>query len=547
MIQTQTPQTNTFFIPLFLLVALLSQTFAAPPTTIKEGPSTEGDLVLRKTIYGNIFPKSIALAPNGRFFAQNMMYRHSVTVYDRNFRLIKTLSDRIMFSDYNIPGFKGTHQGSPVEVAFSPDGKYAWVSNYKMYGLGFDNPGKDDCKQSPGYDHSFLYKINTYSLKIEGVIEVGCVPKYLTITPDGRRLIVSNWCSGDISIVDTETEREIERVSIGEYPRGIEVDSKGRYAYIAVMGDDRIAVLKLSDMSLSWIPQVGKRPRHLCMTPSDRYLYVSLSGEGAIAQIDMIKRAVIRKTNTGESPRSMTLSPDGLYLYVVNYLDNTISKLSALDLSLIETVKTNDKPIGITFDPLTRHVWVACYSGSIQIFEDTGYENFRVERDESLSSYQQPLPSRNPDGPMSYIPGKDAKNSDPYYYIYRDKEKANQEMAEGRPVRTRTVAPANEPTSVSPRPESLPAIAHSRSASPAPQTPRVDKKFYVIVGSYAVSDGAEKFARSLRSRGYQASVLPRENGRFRVSCGVFGNKSQASQLRSRYNQKYKAQAWILAK
>jgi hypothetical protein len=31
---------------------------------------------------------------------------------------------------------------------------------------------------------------------------------------------------------------------------------------------------------------------------------------------------------------------------------------------------TGHHPIGITYDPLTGRVWVACYSGEIEIFDD---------------------------------------------------------------------------------------------------------------------------------------------------------------------------------
>ncbi|MEO1448306.1 MAG: YncE family protein, partial [Bacteroidota bacterium] len=227
------------------------------------GLQAQDDLVLLKTIQGDIRPKSIVHNGQGLFFAQNMMYRHTITVYDREMRLVRTLSDQIRFADYNITGYTGQHQGSPVEATFSEKGKYAWVSNFKMYGKGFDNPGGDQCDPDDPYDQSFIYKINTDKLEIAHVVEVGAVPKFLMATPDGEKVLVSNWCSGDLSVVDTELGIEMgERVSLGKYPRGIAVDSKSRYAYITVMGDDKIGIVKLSNLSISWLEDVGKTPRH---------------------------------------------------------------------------------------------------------------------------------------------------------------------------------------------------------------------------------------------------------------------------------------------
>ena len=39
----------------------------------------------------------------GQVFAQNMMYRHTVTVYDRNGELVKTIPDTVNLTDFGIP------------------------------------------------------------------------------------------------------------------------------------------------------------------------------------------------------------------------------------------------------------------------------------------------------------------------------------------------------------------------------------------------------------------------------------------------------------
>jgi hypothetical protein len=45
-----------------------------------------------------------------------------------------------------------------------------------------------------------------------------------------------------------------------------------------------------------------------------------------------------------------------------------VSKLAATDLHLIQKVPTGYHPIGITYDRTTSSVWVANYTGSIEIF-----------------------------------------------------------------------------------------------------------------------------------------------------------------------------------
>ena len=83
------------------------------PHLIMAGAIGKGDLVLKHIIEGEIRPKSVVQAGNGRFFANNMMYRHSITVYDRNFNLVKTISDRVNLGDFKNSGYEGIYQGAP--------------------------------------------------------------------------------------------------------------------------------------------------------------------------------------------------------------------------------------------------------------------------------------------------------------------------------------------------------------------------------------------------------------------------------------------------
>ena len=143
-----------------------------------------GQLTLRAVFGGPISPKSVASSGTGLVLAQNMMYEHTITVYDaRRLRLIKTLSDRVPLSMLGDKG-PGTAQGAPVEAAFSPDGRYAYVSNYSMYGPGFGPQGQDVCSPASGYDRSFVYRVDLRRLRIDLAYRVGSVPKVVAVTPD---------------------------------------------------------------------------------------------------------------------------------------------------------------------------------------------------------------------------------------------------------------------------------------------------------------------------------------------------------------------------
>ena len=333
-------------------------------------PSDKLTLHLRKVIVSaSISPKSVVSTGTGLVFAQNMMYKHTITVYDtRTFKLVKTIPDRVVLADFGYKGKTSSVQGAPVEAAETPDHRFMYVSQYSMYGPGFYHEGHDVGGPSSGFDKSFVYRVPLDTLKIDKVIKVGSVPKYLTVTPDQKYLLVSNWDSYTLSVVDVKTSKQIKQIYLGPYPRGIAVSPDSKTAYVAVMGSYDIAKVDLTTFHVSWIRGVGSGPRHIVMSPSGKYLYATLNGEGHVAKIDLRADHVVDKVYTGQQPRSMAMATDGKTLYVVNYDSNTMTAVRTKDMKVIQTVSTNALPIGITYDTPTKSVWLCCYTGSIMVF-----------------------------------------------------------------------------------------------------------------------------------------------------------------------------------
>lgn len=407
------------------------------------------------------------------------MYKHTITVYDRNFQLLKTISDKVELNKFGFSKRKGLYRGSPVECTFTHEGKFAWVSNYNMSGgedTEFNKPGCDNCHGTGVYDSSFVYKINTSTLQIDAIVKVGAVPKFLAATPDNKYVLVTNWSSSDLSVIDTEKAREVKRIRLGTYPRGIEVDSSGNKAYVAIMGSSKIAVIDLKTFEKTWIKDVGRSPRHLCMSPKNDYLYVSLNGEGVVGKIDLSTKE-ITKIKTGSLPRSMILSGDGRFLYVVNYGSDKLTKVRTVDMKVMDNIKTNDKPIGITYDNETNNIWVACYEGSIMVFHDSYYDSTITDvlYDELLAQNADEIEFRR----------TDAKEEVPY----QEKEILLEKEVE-KPV------------------EAVEGKVISNKAN----------HYYLIAGSFKNEGNAERLVEELIEKGYDSFVYYNPENEFTYAC-----------------------------
>lgn len=331
--------------------------------------AVKGRLHLRTTITGRISPKSVAASGAGLVTAQNMMYTHTITVYDaRTMKLKATIPDSVRLSRFGVTGHPGVSQGAPVEAAFSPGGLFAYVTNYSMYGSGFGPEGKDTCTPASGTDRSFAYRVNLESMAIDRVYPVGAVPKVVAVTPDGGRVLVTNWCSWDMNVIDAATGKVTRTVPLGAYPRGIAVSKDGRFAVVAIMGSSHLLRVDLRTYRTRQI-EVGSGPRAVTLSDDGRTAFVTLNAEGKVARVNLRTGAVAR-ASTGNAPRSLARSADGTALYVVNYESGTVSKLNSRNMRVLQTINACVHPIGITYEPVTRRVWVACYTGEILVFDD---------------------------------------------------------------------------------------------------------------------------------------------------------------------------------
>ena len=349
-----------------------------------EAPKDTTTLEPIARITGGLAPKSIVASGTGLYFAQNMMYQHTISVFDADKQPVKTIDDTVDLRafGYDVPG--ESYRGSPVEAAFTSDGSFAFVSNYRMYGIGY-NPraGGDICGKDSG-QRSFVYRIDTETLTVDRIYEAGPVPKFVAVTPDDRLLLVSNWCGYDVSVIDLQTHRTLAEMQVGRYPRGIAVTSDSATAYVAVMGSTGIAVLDLrailagalqgpspgESSALHYLRDIGNAPRHLLLSPDDEVLYATLNGEHAVVALDAATGHELLRARTGAQPRSMAISDDGTALYVVNYMSDTMTKLSAAELAILQDFDTADRPIGITYDSLNDEVWVSTYSGVIHVYAE---------------------------------------------------------------------------------------------------------------------------------------------------------------------------------
>jgi YVTN family beta-propeller protein len=354
----------------FSLILFVLSLCTILPSAQSEVLSSDTEMLLVKTISGAISPKSVRASGTGLISAHNMMYNHSITIYDSNtFELLATVPDSVQLSKFGYSAYTSIYKGAPVEGSYSPDGKYLYVTNYAMYGKGYNREGHDTCSPASKFDSSFLYRINLDNYQIDNVYPVGTVPKVVEVTPNNKYVLVSNWCSYDLKVISVDTQKVVKTIKIGRYPRGIAINKDSSLAYIAEMGGSRIHVVDLVNFTQTYIP-IGSNPRAIVLSPDNTKLYATLNASGKVISWDLSANRAGKSITTGKAARSLTISSDGSALFVVNFDSDTVSKVRTSDMKILQTIKVCNEPIGITYDAPTSRTWVACYGGSIKVFDN---------------------------------------------------------------------------------------------------------------------------------------------------------------------------------
>jgi YVTN family beta-propeller protein len=128
----------------------------------------------------------------------------------------------------------------PEAMDVSPDGREIWTSHSRDGGVSIiDIGGK----------------------KVVQTLNVGTKrSNRLKFTPDGKRVLISDLEAGELVVLDVAARKEVKRMKLGKSPEGILVVPDGSRAYLAVNGDNTIAILDLKTWEITGHLETGTGP-----------------------------------------------------------------------------------------------------------------------------------------------------------------------------------------------------------------------------------------------------------------------------------------------
>jgi YVTN family beta-propeller protein len=209
--------------------------------------------------------------------------------------------------------------------------------------------------------------IDTISHAVLATIGVGEAPRCIAISPDGKRVYVTNAEDGTVSVIDTKTLSVV--TTIPNQPpyflfgtaNGLAVTPDGKHVYVTVGDLDSITVIDTATNSVNDVINTGPisiDPCDVAITPNGKSAYVTDCSSNAVMVVDT-------KTNTiattiafpppGGAPTTalgVAMGPFGKLAYVTDDFNNVVYVIDTTSNTVVDTIPVGYGPSGVAVRPL---------------------------------------------------------------------------------------------------------------------------------------------------------------------------------------------------
>jgi len=160
----------------------------------------------------------------------------------------------------------------------------------------------------PAIFRHYVHVINPDNQTITKSIYVGGRPLNIDFTPDGKYAYVTNADLNEVEIINTKTDSVVNKISDIDVPRGITISPNGKYVLVTNVSSNRVTVIDVKNNSVVKKISVDKMPTDIAITKDGKYAYVTNQGSGSIAIISIDKLEVINNIEVADNPISIYLS-----------------------------------------------------------------------------------------------------------------------------------------------------------------------------------------------------------------------------------------------
>ncbi len=282
-----------------------------------------------------------------------------------------------------VPTGKGPH-----EVAISPDGRTAYVSNYGSFAIFREG---EQARMEPGHTltvialksrqvkatfdlgeykqpHGIVVSRDGKSLwvTVEGsqaVVELDAatgrvvkswktaqnVSHMVTPTRDEKKLYVANIGSGSVTVIHRRTD-EVRSIPTGAGAEGIAISRDGKEVWVTNRGANTISVLDTAtDTVVDTLESGGVMPIRIKFTVDGKQAWVSNARSNTVTVFDAATRKLLDTIEVGAVPVGIQMTPDGKRAFVANTNDNKVTVIDVASRRVLSTFAPGTEPDGMAW------------------------------------------------------------------------------------------------------------------------------------------------------------------------------------------------------
>ena len=155
----------------------------------------------------------------------------------------------------------------------------------------------------------------------------------IAIPPNGKFAYVTNFGSGDVSVIDLSTNQSLPaNIPLAPGIIGIAITPDGKTAYVTNQATNRVAIIDLTTNTASptqiALPIQASNSDFIAISPNGQFAYVTAQQtNGGVSVIDLSNQSTsfISLPPGSNLSTSLAITPDGTRAYVINQASNDVS------------------------------------------------------------------------------------------------------------------------------------------------------------------------------------------------------------------------------
>jgi YVTN family beta-propeller protein len=138
------------------------------------------------------------------------------------------------------------------------------------------------------------------------IIRVGKGPEGIDLSPNGREVWSAHSRDGGVSVIDVASKRVTQTIDIGtKRSNRIKLTADGRFALVSDLDAGDLVVLDAAARKVIKRVALGKSPEGILIAPDASRAFVAVNGDNYVAVVDLKTWTVTRKLQTGRGPDGM--------------------------------------------------------------------------------------------------------------------------------------------------------------------------------------------------------------------------------------------------